>query len=174
LEISGGTYEQASMFDLDTAEVRESTRQREAYFLEYANKIHQSAKIPLMITGGFRSRAVMENTVNSGEVDLIGLARPMCTQADLSKHLIDQSIDTVDCYENGLVMGRGFWGNNSSSSMVKSINAFGQLGFYYWQIIRLSQGLPVEPDLGVLKAFSRHMLNDFQLNQRRKKAVNKT
>jgi hypothetical protein len=38
----------------------------------------------------------------------------------------------------------------------------------------LSQGLPVEPDLGVLKAFSRHMLNDFQLNQRRKKAVNKT
>jgi 2,4-dienoyl-CoA reductase-like NADH-dependent reductase (Old Yellow Enzyme family) len=171
LEISGGTYEQASMLDLDTAEVRESTRQREAYFLEYANKIHESAKIPLMITGGFRNRDVMENAVNSGEVDLIGLARPLCTQPDAPKQLINQSIDTVDLYENGLVLGRGFWGNNSSSSMVKSINAFGQLGFYYWQIIRLSEGLPVEPGLGVLKAFSRHMLNDFRLNQRRKKAA---
>jgi 2,4-dienoyl-CoA reductase-like NADH-dependent reductase (Old Yellow Enzyme family) len=171
LEISGGTYEQASMLDLDTAEVRESTRQREAYFLEYANKIHESAKIPLMITGGFRNRDVMENAVNSGEVDLVGFARPLCTQPDAPKQLINQSIDTVDLYENGLVLGRGFWGNNSSSSMVKSINAFGQLGFYYWQIIRLSEGLPVEPGLGVLKAFSRHMLNDFRLNQRRKKAA---
>jgi 2,4-dienoyl-CoA reductase-like NADH-dependent reductase (Old Yellow Enzyme family) len=173
LEISGGSYEQASMFDLDTAEVRESTRQREAYFIEYANKIRKSAQIPLMITGGFRNREIMENAVNSGEVDLIGLARPLCTQPDAAKQLINKSIDTVDLYENGLVMGRGFWGNNSRSSMVKSINAFGQLGFYYWQIIRLSKGLPVEPNLGVLKAFSRHMLNDFRLNQRRKKAVNK-
>jgi len=173
LEISGGTYEQASMLDLDTAEVRESTRQREAYFLEYANKIHESAKIPLMVTGGFRNREVMENAVNSGDVDVVGLARPLCTQPDAPKQLISQSIDTVDCYENGLVMGRGFWGNNSRSSMVKSINAFGQLGFYYWQIIRLSQGLPVEPNLGVFRAFIRHMLNDFRLNQRRKNAVKK-
>ncbi len=173
LEISGGTYEQASMFDLDTAEVRESTRKREAYFLEYATNIRESAQIPLMITGGFRSRAVMEDAINSGEVDLIGLARPLCTQPGLSKQLMDQSIDTVDCYENGLVLGSGFWGNNSSSSLIKAINAFGQIGFYYWQIIRLSQGLPVQPELGVLKAFFRHTLNDFQLVQRRKKAVNK-
>jgi 2,4-dienoyl-CoA reductase-like NADH-dependent reductase (Old Yellow Enzyme family) len=173
LEISGGTYEQASMFDLDTAEVRESTRKREAYFLEYATNIRESAQIPLMITGGFRSRAVMEDAINTGEVDLIGLARPLCTQPGLSKQLMDQSIDTVDCYENGLVLGSGFWGNNSSSSLIKAINAFGQIGFYYWQIIRLSQGLPVQPALGVLKAFFRHTLNDFQLVQRRKKAVNK-
>ena len=172
LEISGGTYEQASMFDLDTAEVRESTRRREAYFIEYAGKIRESAQVPLMITGGFRNREVMENAVNPGEVDLVGLARPLCTQPDAPKQLINQSIDTVDCYESGLVMGRGFWGNNSSSSLIKSVNAFGQLGFYYWQIIRLSKGLTVEPRLGVLKAFLRHMLNDFQLNQRRKKAAN--
>ena len=57
--------------------------------------------------------------------------------------------------------------------MVNSINAFGQLGFYYWQIIRLSNGLAILPKLGVLKAFSRHMLNDFQLNRRRKKAAGK-
>ena len=171
LEISGGTYEQTSMFNATNSEVRESTRKREAYFIEYASNIRKSAKIPLMITGGFRSREVMENAVSSGEVDLVGLARPLCTQPGLSKDLIAQKISHVDAFEDELVLGSGFWGNNSRSNLVKSINTFGQIGFYYWQIIRLSQGLPAEPDLGVFQAFVRHMRNDFSLNQRRKKVA---
>ena len=46
-------------------------------------------------------------------------------------------------------LGSGFCGTNSSSSMVKSIDAFGQVGFYCWQIIRLAKGLAVKPKLGV-------------------------
>jgi 2,4-dienoyl-CoA reductase-like NADH-dependent reductase (Old Yellow Enzyme family) len=168
LEISGGTYEQLSLIGVEPTDVRESTRKREAYFIEYADRIKHSAKIPVMITGGFRSRDVMERAIKSGEVDVIGLARPLCTEPDCSTKLIQQTIQNIDCYEDKLVLGTGFWGNNSPSNLIKAINSFGQVGFYYWQIIRLSKGLTPEPQLGTFKAFLRHMTNDFKLNIKRK------
>lgn len=168
LEISGGTYEQLSLIGVEPTEVRESTRKREAYFIEYAERIKQSANVPIMVTGGFRSRDVMEQAIEKGEVDVIGLARPLCTQPDCSRLLIQQRIDAIDTYENKLVLGKGFWGNNSSSNLIKAINSFGQVGFYYWQIIQLSRGKQPEPELGTFRAFIRHMKNDFRLNMRRK------
>ena len=168
LEISGGTYEQLSLIGVEPTDVRESTRKREAYFIEYAERIKKSAQIPVMITGGFRSRDVMERAIESGEVDVIGIARPLCTEPDCSAKLIQKTIQSIDCYEDKLVLGTGFWGNNSPSSLIKAINSFGQVGFYYWQIIRLSKGLTPDPQLGTFKAFLRHMTNDFKLNIKRK------
>jgi 2,4-dienoyl-CoA reductase-like NADH-dependent reductase (Old Yellow Enzyme family) len=168
LEISGGTYEQLSLIGVEPTEVRESTRKREAYFIEYAERIKQSANIPVMITGGFRSRDVMERAIESGEVDMIGLARPLCLEPDCSAKLIQQTIDNIDYHEEKLVLGTGFWGNNSPLNLIKAINSFGQVGFYYWQIIRLSKGLDPDPKLGTFMAFLKHMSNDFKLSVRRK------
>lgn len=170
LEISGGNYEQPSLMGAESTEVRESTRKREAYFIEYAEQIKASAKIPVMITGGFRSRAVMEKAIESGEVDVIGLARPLCTQTDCSRQLIEQSIEQLDDYESELVLGKGFWGNNSPLNLIKAINGFGQMGFYYWQMIRLSKGKSPETGMRTMRSFLRHMRNDFRLNIRRKLA----
>lgn len=168
LEISGGTYEQLSLIGVEPTDVRESTRKREAYFIEYAERIKAAAKIPLMITGGFRSRSVMEKAITNKEVDVIGLARPLCTQTNCPEQLIQGSIDKLDDYEQGLVLGKGYWGNNSPSNIINAINNFGQVGFYYWQIIRLSEGLNPEPELKVFRSFQRHMRNDFTLNMKRK------
>jgi 2,4-dienoyl-CoA reductase-like NADH-dependent reductase (Old Yellow Enzyme family) len=168
LEISGGTYEQLSLIGVEPTEVRESTRKREAYFIEYAEGIKAAAKIPLMITGGFRSREVMEQAIANKEVDVIGLARPLCTQPNCSTALMEGTIDKLDDFEQGLVLGKGFWGNNSSSDIVKAINNFGQVGFYYWQMIRISDGLSPEPKLRVFRSFWRHICNDFKLNMKRK------
>jgi 2,4-dienoyl-CoA reductase-like NADH-dependent reductase (Old Yellow Enzyme family) len=169
LEISGGTYEQMSLLGVEATEVRDSTRRREAYFIEYAEQIKANANVPVMITGGFRSRAVMQAAIEKGEVDLIGLARPLCTQTDCSNQLMQGAVDQLDNYENQLVLGKGFWGNNSPLNMIKAINAFGQVGFYYWQIIRLSKGLAPQPQLGVFRAFIRHVINDFRLAMQRRK-----
>ncbi|MEL7423966.1 MAG: NADH:flavin oxidoreductase/NADH oxidase family protein [Bacteroidota bacterium] len=59
LEISGGTYEKLAFFLMNDEEhqLRESTRKREAYFIDFARKVRAVSKLPLMITGGFRSRA---------------------------------------------------------------------------------------------------------------------
>jgi 2,4-dienoyl-CoA reductase-like NADH-dependent reductase (Old Yellow Enzyme family) len=86
LEVSGGTYERAEMFDNGG---RESTKLREAYFLEYAEKVRATTKLPLMLTGGFRSRAGMDAALETGAVDVIGLARPLAVEPDLPRQLLD-------------------------------------------------------------------------------------
>lgn len=82
LEISGGTYERQQMGGSEAANgrptERASTLAREAYFIDYAQTIRAATRLPLMITGGFRSRAAMEQALSSGAVDMIGLGRPLC------------------------------------------------------------------------------------------------
>jgi len=74
IEISGGTFEAPTAYQ-HTAR-RASTQAREAYFLDYAAQIKSVLSIPLMVTGGFRSRAVMDAAISDGKTDLIGIGRP--------------------------------------------------------------------------------------------------
>jgi hypothetical protein len=74
----------------------------------------------------------MERGIESGEVDIIGLARPLCNQPNCSTKLIQQTIQNIDCYEDKLVLGAGFWGKNSPSNLINAMNSFGLVGFYYW------------------------------------------
>lgn len=170
LEISGGSYEQASMMGAQQDDVRESTRQREAYFVEYAGTIAEAATVPLMITGGFRTRAAMEAALSEGKVDLIGVARPLCTQPNGPLLLLNGDIDELEDNDTGLVLGTGFWGDNSRSPTIRSVNAMGRLGYYCQQILRIAAGKPADYSMGVLKAFVLHVSNDFRLNRRRKKS----
>jgi 2,4-dienoyl-CoA reductase-like NADH-dependent reductase (Old Yellow Enzyme family) len=87
LEISGGTYEAAAMMGA-TRELRTSTREREAYFLDYATKVRARAAMPLMLTGGFRSCPAMEQALASGAVDVIGLARPLVIEPEFGARLL--------------------------------------------------------------------------------------
>ncbi len=87
LEISGGNYESAAMTGSEKGK-RESTRLREAYFLEYARKVRERTKMPLMLTGGMRRAETMESVLAEGAVDVIGVARPLCVEPDLSARLI--------------------------------------------------------------------------------------
>ena len=89
LEISGGTYEAAAMVGV----LKESTRSREAYFLDYAEAVRERTAMPLMLTGGLRSTAVMEETVATGAVDVIGLGRPLAVETDLCARILDGSTD---------------------------------------------------------------------------------
>ena len=76
IEISGGTYENPSMMG-SLKNVKESTRQREAYFLTYAEQVRKLVDTPLVVTGGFRSSAGMQDALDSGATDMIGIARPL-------------------------------------------------------------------------------------------------
>jgi 2,4-dienoyl-CoA reductase-like NADH-dependent reductase (Old Yellow Enzyme family) len=93
LEISGGTYESPKMSGRG---IRESTLQREAYFLDYAEKIRQRIAIPLMVTGGFRTSEGMANAVSSGATDVVGLARPLAVEPDLPRRILaGESVHSV-------------------------------------------------------------------------------
>jgi 2,4-dienoyl-CoA reductase-like NADH-dependent reductase (Old Yellow Enzyme family) len=105
LELSGGTYEVPSMMGARgrgadaQRPLAESTRRREAYFLEYAKAMRSAATMPVMVTGGFRSRAAMDGALAAGELDMVGLGRPMCVDTDAPNHLLSGRWAEARSYE---------------------------------------------------------------------------
>ena len=98
LEISGGTYESPAMAGRpsdDTAK-KESTKAREAYFLDYAAKARAIAKMPIMVTGGFRSKAAMEEALVSEALEVIGMGKPFSEMPDLPEKLISGAVAQVE------------------------------------------------------------------------------
>lgn len=84
IEISGGTYEAPAM----TGFRAKKENQREAYFLDYADAVRRHTDVALMVTGGFRSAPAMQQALDSGATDFIGLARPVAVDPSLPRTLL--------------------------------------------------------------------------------------
>jgi 2,4-dienoyl-CoA reductase-like NADH-dependent reductase (Old Yellow Enzyme family) len=86
IEISGGNYEAPAMMSQKKATT--STKRREAYFLRFAEKARNCTNTPLAVTGGFRSPQVMEEAIESGAIDFIGLARPLVLDPEFPSRIL--------------------------------------------------------------------------------------
>lgn len=65
------------------------TLAREAFFLEFAHAIRgRFHGVPLMVTGGFRTRKGMEAAIRDGGCDIIGIGRPAVLNPWLPKNII--------------------------------------------------------------------------------------
>mmetsp|Transcript_14004 Transcript_14004/g.21194 ORF Transcript_14004/g.21194 Transcript_14004/m.21194 type:complete len:472 (-) Transcript_14004:24-1439(-) len=106
LEISGGNYENPVLISGDTSNKPvgvTSTQVREAFFLKYAKAIRESVKhIPIMVTGGMRSKGVMEKAITDDNISMIGIGRPLVGMPSASKMLLDGKISVMPSYENAL------------------------------------------------------------------------
>lgn len=167
LEISGGNYEQPRLLGVEgraeNAQTikRASTLAREAYFIDYAQAIRRVAKMPLLMPGGFRSKQAMEEALSSGAVDVIGLARPLCTEPDLPARLLDGRSTQAPTDEQHLRLGGGFLSSQSSSFAVKMMNMLGQMGWFYAHIEDLADGKPLNRKRSVLAAFLRYLRHEY-------------
>lgn len=166
LEVSGGSYEQPAMMDIEGMEARyeetkrESTRAREAYFLTYAEEMRRVAKMPLMVTGGFRSRAGMEEALASGACDVCGVGRPLCVDTELPNKLMRGATDAAPSYEKHLRLGPGVLGPHSSVDLLRALNGFGVMAFFYLNLFRLADGLEAKERMAVLPAFIKHQMHE--------------
>ena len=142
IEISGGTYESPAMtgIKLGKTPVKESTRQREAYFLEFAEKARAAVKTPLVVTGGFRTAQGMAQAIESGAVDMVGLARILAIEPDVPHKLLagKPARQTVKPITTG----------------IKAIDKLGllEVSWYTGQLKRIGRGeapKPNEPGLWV-------------------------
>ena len=176
LEISGGTYEQPRLVGLSGSEKtrdepqRESTRKREAYFLEYAKAIRAVTRIPLAVTGGFRTRESMQAALEDGSLDVIGLARPLCVEPDLPNRLMDGTAESAPRFENMLRLGPGrALGPASPVGSLKALNSLASVAWFYRQIIKLSEGQPPDPELKANTALSQHFRDETKLGMARRR-----
>lgn len=172
LEISGGTYEQPAMVggrgNAKTYEepLKESTRQREAYFVEYAKAIRPAASMPLMVTGGFRTREAMEAVLADGSVDVIGIARPLCGDPDGPRKLLSGEIDVLPAYENQLRVDPDEVPELSPAHRAM-LEQHGTQGWFCMQIIRMGKGLPPDPDMTCLEAARLYDADEAETNEAR-------
>ncbi|MEK7264664.1 MAG: NADH:flavin oxidoreductase/NADH oxidase family protein [Pseudomonadota bacterium] len=173
LEISGGSYEQPKMMDMEGTiapeEQRPSTKAREAYFLQYAEEAARVAKMPLMVTGGFRSRAAMDAALTSGAANLVGIARPMCVDPDICAKLLSGAAAEAIRYEKNLKLGDGFWGPNSKNNFIKALNGFAAMSFYYENIFRMADGKETQPEIALLPTFLAHQMSERRAASRLKR-----
>ncbi|MDP2314730.1 MAG: NADH:flavin oxidoreductase/NADH oxidase family protein [Pseudomonadota bacterium] len=128
LELSGGNYEQPAMMG-----DRETTRQRTAYFMQYAEQVRAATAVPLMVTGGFRTRSGMDAALASGALDIVGLARPFAVDPSFGRHLLDGAIAEIDA-------------SNPSSGFRKGDDLLA-VAWYQAQFIRMAAG--ADPDVGL-------------------------
>ncbi len=139
LEISGGSYEKPAMMGA----ARESTRKREAYFLDYAEKMRETVKMPLMVTGGFRTRAGMLEARETGAVDVVGIARPFAVDPDIARRLLDG--DETPLQQGDTKVG------------VRLFDDLLNLWWYQGQMERMASGQEPLPDLGKFGMLARNL-----------------
>ncbi len=141
IEISGGTYENPVMVGL---EKKQSTKDREAFFLDFIVKARQVTDTPLMLTGGFRTKSAMVQALENGELDLIGIARPFATYPDLPNQLISGEIEKLP--SEVLTTGS------------KLIDGIAVLDVYWYadQMKRMANQQEPDPNLGTWGTFFRN------------------
>lgn len=136
VEVSGGTYEAPAMAR-GRPQAR-STVEREAYFLEFAEKVRGRVRVPLAVTGGFRSYTGMSAALASGALDMVGLARALAVDPDFPKKVLaDPSISSpVRPLSTGI------------AALDRA--ALSEVVWYARQLHRMGAGKEPDPDANVL------------------------
>ena len=160
IEISGGTYEQPKLIGVEASinakrseKRKESTIAREAYFLEYAQDIRKAVSIPLMVTGGFRTREGINDALQSNVCQIVGIGRPLCVDPYCIKKMISGELETLPSFEKTLSLGPSILSPSSPFTLIKVINAFASMAWFYQQIKNMAKGLMPNQEQKLFNAF---------------------
>jgi 2,4-dienoyl-CoA reductase-like NADH-dependent reductase (Old Yellow Enzyme family) len=160
IEISGGTWEQPKMANIQGIEpafdpfVSKASRDREAYFARFAPEMRKRLKrAKLMVTGGFRTARGMADAIANDGVDLIGLGRPLALDPGAATALLRGDPISLDQPDERLRLGPGLLGPRSPVKLLRAINGLGSMTWYNEQLIRLGAGLKPDRDMRFLPAF---------------------
>ncbi|MFJ2755518.1 NADH:flavin oxidoreductase/NADH oxidase family protein [Nocardioides sp. NPDC087217] len=144
IEISGGNYESPAM----SGSAASSTRAREAYFLDYARSVREAAgEVPLMVTGGFRSRSGMQDALTAGDCDAVGIARPTVTTTDAADAILRGRAATLQTHEIAVGMRRLL----GRLADLKTVDGMLNLSWNTDQLHRMARGLEPDLDRGPLR-----------------------
>jgi 2,4-dienoyl-CoA reductase-like NADH-dependent reductase (Old Yellow Enzyme family) len=124
--------------------MRESTRIREAFFTDFAERVQKlDSGVPIQLSGGFRSRTSVANAVASGVCDLVGLGRAAVIKPSLPKDIL-LNLDLPDDIAVGLPhIIRGQW--LARWIPVKVVDSGLAIQLFYWNMRRLENGLKSDP-----------------------------
>jgi len=111
---------------------RESTRKREAYFMEFAEKIRSVTDIPLMVTGGFRTIDFCEKVIENNELEVIGFARPFLVDETFPSSFVNREHEKIE--------------DANFNFKIKKMADMAEAGFYDYQIHQIAKDKPLKPN----------------------------
>lgn len=155
VEISGGTYEAPAMTGSEEpqAPAKDSTRRREAYFLAFAEQVRSRTAVPLMVTGGFRTQAGMQQALQSGALDFVGLGRLLALDPATPQRLL-QGADPLHAVSARLTGIRYI----DRTRMMEVL-------WYSHQLMRIARAGRARPDESVLKVCLGYIAGNFLKGQ---------
>jgi 2,4-dienoyl-CoA reductase-like NADH-dependent reductase (Old Yellow Enzyme family) len=147
VELSGGSYESPAMQGAPKVGSG-STAAREAYFLDFARDVSAVARMPVMVTGGIRRRAVAEAALlpRGGRpgVAMVGIASAFAFEPDLPDRWKDDQALEIGIPSVG-------WRNKAYAS-------FAKMAVVKLQLRRLGKGQRPKPDASPLLALIRQQI----------------
>ncbi len=123
--------------------------------------------MPLMVTGGFRSRVGIEAALGTdgaiGDCDVIGLGRPLCWMPDFPRRLLARQVERIDDLDRRLqIRARGWLSPQGRGVVGKALNAFAAQSWYYCQLFRLADGRPADLGRGALDALGEYVVSELR------------
>jgi 2,4-dienoyl-CoA reductase-like NADH-dependent reductase (Old Yellow Enzyme family) len=97
VEISGGNGGGSDF----NSRLAVGTKVPEAYFRSLARQAKATTSLPVILVGGLRSRAVMDDILASGDADLLALCRPLIREPDLPRRLQSGAATVSACISGG-------------------------------------------------------------------------
>lgn len=73
------------------------TEEDEGYFLPFAQAARKVTGLPIALVGGFRSKSVMEWTLQEGTVDFISVCRPLINDPELPDKFREGTLEKSGC-----------------------------------------------------------------------------
>lgn len=157
IEVSGGSYEQPKMMNMEGLEAAEapsmaaSTAAREAYFVDFAKAMRKTLKVPVLVTGGIRLLKAANHAIESGAADMVGLARPMCVDTDAPAKWL-KGEESLERWESKLKLLPGWLSFLRVIPALRALDGFAVMFWYYAQLYRLGRGEKADPHLSVFAA----------------------
>jgi 2,4-dienoyl-CoA reductase-like NADH-dependent reductase (Old Yellow Enzyme family) len=68
---------------------------RKPYALEFTGAVRAIATMPVMVTGGFRTASGMVEALEMGDLDVVGLGRPLIANPEAPKGILSGEIETL-------------------------------------------------------------------------------
>jgi 2,4-dienoyl-CoA reductase-like NADH-dependent reductase (Old Yellow Enzyme family) len=111
VELSGGTIVSGK---LSPSRTRINAPEREAYFREEAQKLHDAVSLPLILVGGNRSFEVADLLIADGTADYISMSRPFIREPELIRRWQEGDLRKAECISDNLCFtpaleGRGVY-----------------------------------------------------------------
>jgi 2,4-dienoyl-CoA reductase-like NADH-dependent reductase (Old Yellow Enzyme family) len=152
IEVSGGNYERPAMLGLETDGSRIES-DHESPFWRGASAAVSAGEVPVMLTGGFRTREGVDEALNAG-IAMVGVGRPLAVDPGLAGRFVSGQIDRLPRPAPRI----------GGPAVVKKLGgAAANSGWHRLQLKRTGEGCDADLSLGAFTAAADYIAVDAAL-----------